>query len=152
MNRKIDKKRFLKNIDIKPLHTLMTKLLTTSMLLFSIFLGYSQSKFEIKKIGSQYSMEQLSNAFGGADFCGSFFPTKRNLIVLNDGSEVELKSGNELGSEGIALSNSCLLSDDTHYVISIWSVSADGYLMRGFDSNAYPTEKEYYHFNNLEKQ
>lgn len=121
-------------------------------MVFLFCIGFSQSKFDIKTTGTQYSSEQLTAAFNSADLCGSYFQTKRNLIVFNDGSEVELKSGAELINQGTPIPPSCLLNDDTHYVISIWSISNEGYLMKGFDTNAYPTEKEYYHYNNLKKQ
>lgn len=130
----------------------MKKLLITSLMMFSFCIGYSQSKFEIKKTGSQYSAEQLNAAFSSADFCGSYYTTKRNLIVFNDGSEVELKSGQELLNQGTPLASSCILSDDTHYVISIWSISPEGYILKGFDTNTYPSQKEYYHYNNINKQ
>lgn len=130
----------------------MKKLFVTSVMLFSFCIGYAQSKFEIKKTGSQYTAEQLTAAFTNADFCGSFFQTKRNLIVFNDGSEVELKSGEELNKQGIIMPPSCMLADDTHYVISIWSISNEGYISKGFDTNTYPSEKEYYHYNNINKQ
>lgn len=121
------------------------------MILLSVSV-YSQSSFEIKKIGSQYTSSQLSSAFESADFCGSYFQSKRNLIVFNDGSEVELKSKNELLNQGITLSENCFLTDDTHYFKSIWSIAENGMIMKGSDTQAYPTEKEYYHFNNINKQ
>ena len=113
---------------------------------------FSQSTFEIKKIGDQYSSEQISSVFNSADFCGSYFETKRNLITLNDGSEIELKSGRELVDSGVDIAPSCLLADDSIYFISIWSISQEGYLMKGFDNTLYPTEKEYYRNNNINKQ
>lgn len=122
-----------------------------SMILLSVFV-FGQNSFEIKKIGTQYTESQINSAFTTADFCGSYFQTKRNLLVFNDGSEVELKSKTELLNEGISLSESCFLSDETHYFKSIWSIAANGMIMKGFDSQAYPTEKEYYHYNNINKQ
>jgi hypothetical protein len=130
----------------------MKKLLITSVMMFSFCIGYSQSKFEIKTTGSEYTAEQLNAAFSNSDFCGSFYQSKRNLIVFNDGSEVELKSGEELTAQGITVAPSCIISDDTHFVKSIWSISAEGYILKGFDTNTYPSEKEYYHYNNINKQ
>lgn len=130
----------------------MKKILITSVMLLCLSVSLAQSKFEIKKVGNTYTVDQLSAAFNSADFCGSYFQTTRNLIVFNDGSEVELKSGSEMIAEGISISPSCLISDDTHYVKSIWSISSEGYIMKGFDTSVYPTEKEYYHYNNIKKQ
>jgi hypothetical protein len=130
----------------------MKKLLITSVMMFSFCIGYSQSKFEIKKTGSQYTAEQLTAAFSSADFCGSYFQAKRNLIVFNDGSEVELKSGEELSNQGTPVPSSCVISDETHYFISVWSLGENNTLMKGFDNVAYPSEKEYYHINNINRQ
>ncbi len=115
-------------------------------------IALSQSTFEIKKIGDQYTTEQITAVFSSADFCGSYFESKRNLITLNDGSEIELKSGLELANLGVSIAPSCLMNDQSIYYISIWSISPEGYLMKGFDNTLNPTEKEYYRNNNINKQ
>ena len=130
----------------------MKKILLSSLFMMLCIIAFSQSTFEIKKIGNQYSSEQISAVFNSADFCGSYFETKRNLITLNDGSEIELKSGRELVDSEVNIAPSCLLRDDSIYFISTWSISPEGYLMKGFDNTLYPTEKEYYHNNNINKQ
>lgn len=126
-------------------------ILSLVMMMFSVCL-FAQNTFEIKKVGSQYSSSQITAAFASADFCGSYFQSKRNILVFNDGSEVELKSKAELLGQGISLPESCFISDETHYFKSIWSISQNGMIMKGFDTQTYPTEKEYYHYNNINKQ
>ncbi len=133
----------------------MKKILLSSFFMMLCIITFSQSTFEIKKNGDQYTSEQINKVFSSADFCGSYFETKRNLITLNDGSEIELKSGRELVDSGVDIAPSCLLTDDSIYFISTWSISPEGYLMKGFDNTLYPTEKEYYHHhnnNNINKQ
>jgi hypothetical protein len=130
----------------------MKKIILSSFFMMLCIIAFSQSTFEIKKIGDQYSSEQIVAVFNSADFCGSYFETKRNLITLNDGSEIELKSGRELIDSEVNIAPSCLLTDDTIYFISTWSISPEGYLMKGFDNTLYPTEKEYYRNNNINKQ
>ena len=130
----------------------MKKILLSSFFMMLCIIAFSQSTFEIKKIGNQYSSEQISAVFNSADFCGSYFETKRNLITLNDGSEIELKSGNELASAGVSIAPSCVIFDYAIYFNSTWSISQEGYLMKGFDNTLYPTEKEYYRNNNINKQ
>jgi len=130
----------------------MKKIILSSFFMMLCIIAFSQSTFEIKKIGDQYSSEQITTVFNSADFCGSYFETKRNLITLNDGSEIELKSSDELASAGKTIPPSCILLDDAVYYKSIWSISPEGYLMKGFDNTLYPTEKEYDHNNNINKQ
>jgi hypothetical protein len=105
---------------------------------FSFFLlllfwncGYSQTNYEIKSVGKKYSAEQLSQAFNSADFCGSFCESKRNRIVFDDGSVVELLSRKELEAQGKSLSTSCFLSDDIKLNESVWSVTTDGRITKG---------------------
>ena len=130
----------------------MKKIILSSFFMMLCTITFSQSTFEIKKIGDQYTSAQITAVFSSADFCGSYYQSKRNLITLNDGSEIELKSGRELVDSGVDIAPSCLLADDSIYFISIWSISQEGYLMKGFDNTLNPTEKEYYHKNNINKQ
>lgn len=114
--------------------------------------AFSQESFEITKVGNTYSLEQIKEAFIHADLCGSYYNSKRNILELNDGSVVELKSKEELASKGITIAPSCFIEDNVHYVKAIWSINELGMIMKGFDNSAYPTEKEYYHFNHINKQ
>jgi hypothetical protein len=53
----------------------------------------AQEKFEIQNTGTKYSIEQIAAAFKNADFCGSFYNTKRNIIKLDDGAIVDPEVG-----------------------------------------------------------
>ena len=125
----------------------MKKFLITSLMMFSICLSYAQSKFEIKKTGSQYTAEQITAAFSNSDFCGSHYENKSNTIVLNDGAEVVLLSKAKLLAIGVQLPASCFLTDNTHFIKAIWSISPEGHLLKGFDNSLYGTEKEYKRYN-----
>jgi len=116
------------------------------------FVVFGQSKFEIKSIGSEYSVEQITTAFNNADFCGSHFISKRNRIVLNDGSVVDLKSKDEFISLGIEVAESCFLNDDVTYYNASWSISENGMLMKAFNTELYSSEKEYKHYTTTEEQ
>lgn len=125
--------------------------LSLVMMIFSICL-FAQETYEIKKVGSQYTTSEINAAFASANLCGSYFQSKRNILVFIDGSEIELKSKTELQNQGITLAESCFLSDETHYFKNLWSIAENGMIMKGFDTQTYPTEKEYYHYNNINKQ
>ena len=56
--------------------------------LFISSISRAQEKFEIQKIGTKYSADQITTAFKKADFCGSFYNSKRNTIKM----EMELLS------------------------------------------------------------
>ena len=134
----------------------LRRLLTINLLLLSIYFGTSSFDFEIGvgtssnckylmeeissndpqtfvivKIGNEYSLETLTSAVSKADFCGSFFTSKRNALTFDDGAVIELKSKNELLAEGINLSESCFLSDDIKFSDAVWSISPEGYLLKG---------------------
>lgn len=112
-------------------------------MIWSTYFAFSQV-FEIKTVGSQYSIDQIQSAFSAANFCGSFFSAQRNIIALNDGSIVELLDREELENAGIVLQDSCFLPDEATFFNAEWSISVEGRLLKGI--NAYNTEKEYYHY------
>jgi len=105
----------------------------------------AQEKFEIQKTGTKYSTEQIAAAFKKADFCGSFYNTKRNIIQLDDGSEIALKSGIELQNEGFTLPPSCLLSDEVTFYDYSWGIESNGFITKVFNSDLHKSEKEYKH-------
>jgi hypothetical protein len=105
----------------------------------------AQEKFEIQNTGTKYSTEQIAAAFKNADFCGSFYNTKRNIIKLDDGAEVALKSGVELEQEGLKLDSSCLLSDDITFYDYSWGIASNGFITKAFNSDLHKSEKEYKH-------
>ena len=110
-----------------------------------------QQTFEIKKIGTEYSVEQITDVFSMADFCGAYYESKRNLITLNDGSEIELKSKAELISLGISLNVNCFLSDSTIYYPAIWSISDSNRLMKASNSDGMSTQKIMRVSNNIQQ-
>lgn len=116
------------------------------------FITNAQSTFEVVNLGNQYSSEMITSAFTNANFCGSYFDTKRNLITLNDGSKIELKSYQELLNEGIDLGESCIKDANDRVYDWIWSIDPSGILLKGFDSNLYSSEKEYLHHKNSTNQ
>lgn len=122
----------------------MKSLALSSLMVLCSFFAFSQN-FEVKNVGSQYTLNQIQTAFSNANFCGSFFTTKRNVIVLNDGSTVELLSRQELTEQGISLGESCFLKNDEVYYQAQWAITPDGHLLKGM--NAYNSEKEYIHNN-----
>ena len=125
----------------------MTKtILTLATIAISTF-GLSQSKFEVRKTGTIYSNEQILSAFENANLCGSYFKEKRNVLELNDGTIVELKSAKEILSEGMDLREDCILPEGSVYYDCIWSIAENGRLLKGFQTEKYKSEKEYKHVN-----
>lgn len=123
------------------------------LILIFLFLGlhttYAQSFFEIKALGNKYAPNEITAAFESADFCGSFYLTKRNKIVLDDGTIVELKFQQELIDAGVnSFSTTCFMNDTEVYFEAIWSIDPSGRLMKGFDTEKYPSHKEYIHLTN----
>ena len=120
----------------------MQKTILSSFFIMLSLIALTQSNFEIKKIGDQYSTEQITSVFNSVDFCGSYFETKRNLITLNDGSEIELKSKSELDAIGIILETNCFLNDSVVYHSATWSINDSNMLMKGSKSDINFTEKK----------
>lgn len=125
------------------------KLLILTFFLLELQCSYAQTFFEVKELGTTYATNEVAAAFESADFCGAFFLTKRNQIVLNDGTIVELKSQQELMNEGLnSFGASCFMNDNEIYFEAIWSIDPSGRLMKGFDTEKYPSHKEYLHITN----
>ena len=108
----------------------------TTFLMFALFLcveSYAQSTYEITVVGQHYSTELIQNAIESADFCGYHYSDERHLLKFDDGTRVELKSGEEMELEGSPLPVSCITSDkkDTH---PIWGIANDGTILRGSNS------------------
>lgn len=114
------------------------------MMILSTYFTFSQV-FEVKSLGSKYSIEQIQNAFNTSNFCGSFFSEQRNVITLIDGSLVELLNREELENAGIILQDSCFLPDNVTFLNTDWSITKDGELLKG--TKPYAIEKENYHYN-----
>lgn len=128
---------------------LMKNLLVFCLLFCATSFANGQSLFEIKQLGTTYTTAQINAAFLPADFCGAFFSSTRNELVLNDGAIVQLKSKQELVDAGQWNYGAfCSISDGEVYYESVWSIDPDGHLLKGFDTDKYPTVKEYIHYNN----
>jgi len=116
-----------------------------------MFCAFSQNTFEIIKIGTAYTPDQITNALLKADMCGSYFQTKRNSLEFIDGTTVEMKSKTELVEEKVQLPESCFISDETVYYKAIWSIAENGMLLKGFNTELYKSEKEYQRYNSEEQ-
>jgi hypothetical protein len=117
----------------------MKNLLSFLIIALSSSFSFSQTTFEIKQLGTQYTQEQIAQSFSNADFCGAYFISKRNSIQLNDGAIVELKSQSELEGSGIAMPDSCFLQDQVVYHPGTWAI-ANGLLMKGVETQLSPSE------------
>ncbi len=72
------------------------KIITFLFLFISSSISFSQKQFfEIKKLGSKYTENDLSVAMKKADWCGYFNSASRLILNFDDGTVVELLSGEE---------------------------------------------------------
>ena len=117
----------------------MKYLLSFLIIALSSSFSFSQTTFEIKQLGTQYTQEEITQTFSSADFCGAYFFSKRNSIQLNDGAIVELKSQSELEGSGITMAPSCFLQDQAVYHTATWSIS-NGLLMKAVESQLSPAD------------
>ena len=141
-----EKKLRQKEIKRSESNIMIKTILTLTAVAISI-VGLSQSKFEIRQIGSTYSAEQIQHAFEKANFCGSYYLDNRNVLKMSDGAIVELKSAKEIHSEKMILEESCVLPEGAIYYECIWSIAENGMLLKGFQTEKYKSEKEYKHVN-----
>ena len=117
----------------------MKNLLSFLIIALSSSFSFSQTTFEIKQLGTQYTQEEITQTFSAADFCGAYFVSKRNSIELNDGAVIELKSQNELEDSGITMPPGCFLQDQVIYHSATWSIS-NGHLMKAAATQLSPSE------------
>jgi hypothetical protein len=115
--------------------------------MFMVVCAFSQNTFEIIKVGTKYTFEEIHASFLQSDMCGSYFQTKRNRLEFNDGTIVEMKSKMELNNENIEIAESCYISDETIYYKAIWSISENNLLLKGFDNELFGSDKKYKHYN-----
>jgi hypothetical protein len=111
----------------------MKKLLLCFVGFITIF-SYSQNKtlnFTILKIGTKYSKELITTAINKADMCGSFYESKPNDIVFDDGSIVRLFSKKEIGSNS-SMSSDCFVADTFKFEEIAWSILPNGYIAKGY--------------------
>ena len=111
--------------------------------LFISSISRAQEKFEIQKIGTKYSAEQIKTAFKKADFCGSFYNSKRNTIKMDDGAVIELFSKFELSEKNISMNEECFLNDEVFFFPAIWSISNESHLFRGSDTDKFKSDKDF---------
>jgi hypothetical protein len=107
-------------------------LLIVLFLSASLFSQNKVEKFQILKVGSQYSAELIYKAFSNANMCGQFLTTKSNDIVLDDGSVVRFFSKKEL-FHTTELSEDCFLPDDTRWPNIKWSILPNGFVSKGYE-------------------
>jgi hypothetical protein len=115
----------------------MKRLILICILVTTNSLSYSQSKFEIKTVGKSYSSDKINTAMSTANFCGSYFETKRNVITFNDGSVVELYSKVEMEVSGIFLAASCFLNDEVNSNEYVWAISEEDIITKGHSDYIY---------------
>ncbi len=113
-----------------------------SILIFALSssFSFSQTTFEIKQLGTNYTQEQITQTFSSADFCGAHFVSKRNSIQLNDGAIIELRSQSEMANSATPIPLSCVLADNSIYHSATWSISPEGRLMKGLSPQLSPAE------------
>ena len=102
-------------------------------LVLSSAASFSQSTFEVKTVGQTYTISQINNAIQSADFCGYYYNDERHLLLFDDGTEVELKSDDELQLDGVNLSSSCVTTDRKENPV-VWSINSNGTILRGATS------------------
>ena len=118
----------------------MKYLLSIHIIGFFSLLSFGQNTFEIKQLGNHYTQEQITETFLSADFCGAYFVSKRNIIQLNDGAIVELKSQSEMTGAGITIPSICTIENNVIYHSATWSISPEGRLMKGLSPQLSPAE------------
>jgi hypothetical protein len=88
------------------------KIITLLVLLISSSISFSQRQFfEIKKQGTKYTLENITAAMQKADWCGYFNSTSRLTLNFDDGSVVELLSGEENFDKKTELNENCFQSE-----------------------------------------
>jgi len=115
----------------------MKQLCVTACLLMLSLMSYSQGYYEIKTLGGSYSAETINNAFSTANFCGYHKSSERNLIVFNDGTEVELFSADEIQN----FNSNCILVASVDTPICEYSI-VSGVIMRACENKLTPFEEK----------
>ncbi|MFT6504034.1 MAG: hypothetical protein ACJASQ_004174 [Crocinitomicaceae bacterium] len=108
----------------------MKKSIALIALILSSGATFSQSTYEIKTAGQNYTLAQVQTAIESANFCGYYYSDERHLLLFDDGTEVELKSNDELLIEGVTLGNTCVTADRKENPV-VWAIAANGTILRG---------------------
>lgn len=110
----------------------MKKLLLLVSTTFFMVLVYSQEiQYEITKVGTEYSQSLIEETMQKTDFCGMINPSESYKIILNDGSEVKIKSANELNE---SVSIECVRSTDIIEENVTWLIKGDAILIKSVNS------------------
>lgn len=104
----------------------MMKLLLPLLCVWWANFTIAQQTYDIQNVGSNYSTNQINEAFASADFCGMYYASERRELIFDDGTIVELYSSVELPN----LPASCFISSNSANDSNIWRITADGYLLR----------------------
>ena len=99
--------------------------------------SYSQGYYEIKSLGTNYSSTDIQTAFNSANFCGLHYEVERNLIVLDDGTEVELLAANEIQN----FDSNCVFNSGSTMSVCTYSI-VSGVILRGCDNKLTPLEEK----------
>ena len=93
-------------------------------------ISYSQDLYVITTVGQTYSVQQVKEAIESDDFCGYYYTDERHLLVFNDGTEVELKSNDELILEGYFMPSECYTLERKENPV-VWTIDANNTIIRG---------------------
>lgn len=107
------------------------KLVLTLFVLSFNSLGQVQNPkvFNVKSVGSQYSMDEIETAMLKADWCGMINPNSSYEINFEDGSLVEMLSKNILDAKNIVVDFECVRSaDETDK--ATYKIAENGYIIR----------------------
>jgi hypothetical protein len=101
-------------------------------LLFLSFLGISQEKqgvsFKISNAPNEITKENYLNAVEKANFSCYRFYNKSRILKFEDGTELELFSGNAVKSAGLNFDN-CFLNDNEPVSDAILKITDAGHLL-----------------------
>lgn len=108
----------------------MKKSIVLIVLILSSGATFSQLTYEVKNPGQNYTLAQVQTAIESTDFCGYFYTDERHLLLFDDGTEVELKSNDELLIEGIVLDITCVTTDRKENPV-VWAIGANDNILKG---------------------
>ena len=68
--------------------------------------------FTVKEVGTSYTDSQISNAMENGDWCGFYYMNSKRVLNFDDGSIVELSSGQDLLLSDSNFDQSCFSAED----------------------------------------
>lgn len=87
---------------------------------FAINLSAQSSYYEVVQVGTNYTLEEIEEAFDSASMCGFIYQSQRNTITFDDGTTVELLGANELDSTVMSCSG---VDNSKTFQPAEWSIS-----------------------------